>query len=224
MTPRLGKKIAALLGGVVLSVCHAFQAFFVGFTPCAFFLDFVCDHASHKRYGHAAAQAHKQGLRYHFTKSHFCYLSLKKLPGGVCRRALSLSVIPFRALCLALALSVFFEQFGNLFASFFVADGLGFRGLADNLASLFDEGQADEHLRGRLEVADSPLNAAALCIVVVKAIQRQPVMAAVFTAIVAVATKVAPKDCFGVVRASQHGCLQRGKKGDGVLTDIPQLL
>ena len=49
-------------------------------------------------------------------------------------------------------------------------------------------------------------------------------MAAVPIAVVAVVPKAAPKDCFGVVRASQHGRLQRVEQGSGVLPDVPQLL
>ena len=149
----------------------------------------------------------------------FKKVARRRLPPG----CLLLSVVSFRALRLALALSVFFEQLGDLLAGLFVADSLLFRGLADNLANLFDERQADEHLRGRLEVADAPFDAAAFCVVAVQAVQRQPAVAAVLAAIVAVATKVAPENCFGVVRASQHGCLQRVEQGSGVLPNVPEL-
>ena len=142
----------------------------------------------------------------------------RRLPPGFL-----LSVVSFRALCLALALAVFFEQLCNLFASFFVADGLLLCCLADNFASLFDEGQADEHLRGRLEMANAPFNAATFYVVAVQAVQRQPAMAAILISAVAVEAEVAPKNCFGVVRAFQHGRLQRGKQGYGVLPNVPQL-
>ena len=154
-----------------------------------------------------------------FVSLSFKRIARRRLPPGFW----FLSVVSFRALGLAFTLSVFLEQFCNLFASLFVADGLGFRRLADNFTGFLDEGQADEHLRGRLEVADAPLDAASVSVVAVQPVKAQPCVTFIPIIIAAVVSKSPAKNGLGVVRAFGHCQSQRLKQGLTVLPNFPAL-
>ena len=110
-----------------------------------------------------------------------------------------------------------------MFTSLFVANCLGFRRLADDFASLFDKGQADEHLRGGLEVADAPLDAAGVSVVAVQPVKAQPCMPAILAVVIAVVPKAPAKNGLCVVRAFGHCQPQGFKQGVCVLPDVPAL-